>query len=65
MLAQGLDWLTHRGAEKMRAARERILGASLPPRDVPAGKTVLNMMEGKRAGTETDAGIRDALQRIS
>jgi hypothetical protein len=65
MLTQGLLWLTRRGTEEVRAARERILGASVPPRDVPAGKTVLDMMEGKWPGTETDAEIRDALGRIS
>jgi hypothetical protein len=65
MLVQGLEWLTHRGPEDMRAARERILGASPAPRDVPAGKTVLDMIEGKWPGSETDAEIRDALDRIS
>jgi len=65
MLSQGLAWLTQRGAEEVRCARERILSASPPPRDVPAGKTVLDMMEGKWPGAETDAEIRDALGRIS
>jgi hypothetical protein len=65
MLSQGLEWLTRRGPEEMRAARERILASAPPPRDVPAGKTVLDMMEGKWPGTETDAEIRDALNRIS
>jgi hypothetical protein len=65
MLSQGLEWLTHRGPEEVRSARERILGATPPPRDVPAGKTVLDMMEGKWPGTETDAEILDALGRIS
>lgn len=65
MLSQGLEWLTRRGTEEAVAARLRILGASLPPRDVPAGQTVLDVMEGKWPGTETDAEIRDALARIS
>ncbi len=65
MLSQGLEWLTRRGAEEVRAARERILGASPPPRDIPAGQTVLDVVEGKWPGTETDAEIRDALDRIS
>jgi hypothetical protein len=65
MLSQGLAWLTGRGAEEVRAARERILGASPPPREVPAGKTLLDVMEGKWPGTETDAEIQDALGRIS
>jgi hypothetical protein len=65
LLSQGVEWLTHRRPEEVRAARERILGASPPPRGVPAGKTVLDMIEGKWPGGETDAEIRDALGRIS
>jgi hypothetical protein len=65
MLGQGLEWLTHRGTDEVRAARERILGASPTPREVPAGQSVLDVVEGKWPGTETDAEIRDALGRIS
>jgi hypothetical protein len=65
MLSQSLEWLTRRRTEEIRSARERILGASPPPRDLPAGKTVLDMMEGQWPGTETDGEIRDALGRIS
>jgi hypothetical protein len=65
MLAQGLEWLTRRGEQEVRASRQRILGASPPPREVPAGKTVIDVMEGKWPGSETDAEIRDALDRIS
>jgi hypothetical protein len=65
MLNQGLEWLTHRGAEEVRAARERILGASPPPRDVPAGKTLLDLLEGTWHGRETDAEIRESLDRSS
>ena len=53
--------LTRSGAEEVRAARQRILGASPPPRDLPAGRDVLDVVEGKWPGTETDAEIRDAL----
>jgi hypothetical protein len=65
MLSQGLEWLTRRGEDEVRSARERILGASPPPREVPAGKSVLDELEGKWPGSETDAEIRDALDRIS
>ena len=54
-----------RGRGGARTARERILGASPPPRDLPAGQTVLDMLEGKWPGTETNAEIQDALGRIS
>ena len=65
MLDRGLEWLTGRGADDVRAARQRILGASPPPRDLPAGKDLLDVVEGKWPGAETDAAIREALDRIS
>jgi hypothetical protein len=65
MLEEGLEWLTRRSADEVRAARQRILGASAPPRDIPAGKSVIDVVEGKWPGTETDAEIRGALDRIS
>jgi|SRR6266446_4327147 len=65
MLSPGLAWLKRRGPEEVHAARERILGDSPPARAVPAGKSVLDVMEGKWPGTETDAEIRAALDRIS
>jgi hypothetical protein len=64
-LAQGVAWLTHRTAEEVHTARQRILAASPPPRELPAGKTVLDLVEGKWPGAETDAKIRDALDRLS
>ncbi len=65
MLRQGAEWLTRRTDDEVRAARQRIFAASPAPRDLPAGKTVLDVVEGKWPGTETDAEIRDALDRLS
>jgi hypothetical protein len=65
MLEQGLEWLTRRGAEEVGAARKRVLGASSPPRDMPAGETIISMVEGKWPGTETDTEIQQALDRLS
>jgi hypothetical protein len=65
MLQQGLDWLTRRRPEEVRAASDRILGAAPPPRDIPAGKNLVDVVEGKWPGTETDAEIRAALDRMS
>jgi hypothetical protein len=65
MLSQGLEWLTRRSAEDVRAARERIFGVAPPVREIPAGKTVLDLVEGKWPGTETDAEIHEALAKIS
>lgn len=65
VLSQGVEWLTQRSAAEVLAARERILGSSPPPRDVPADKSILDVVEGKWPGAESDAEIRDALARIS
>lgn len=65
LLRQGLEWLTCRSLEDIRSARERILGAAPPALEIPAGKTVLDMVEGKWPGTETDAQVQDALARTS
>src|SRR5205807_9963142 len=65
VLSQGLEWLTHRGTEEVRAARERILGASPPPRDVPAGKTVLDEVEGKWPGDRKSTRLNSSHLVIS
>src|SRR4051812_24032131 len=65
MLSQGLEWLTGRGAEEVQAARQRILGTAPPPHDIPAGKSLVDVVEGTWPGTETDAAIREALDRMS
>lgn len=64
-LRQGLEWLTQRGAAEVEAARHRILEATPPARDIPAGRSLLDLVEGKWPGTETDAEVRQALDRIS
>jgi hypothetical protein len=63
-LSQAIEWLTRREPAEVLAARERILGAA-PPRDIPAGKSVIDMVEGKWPGTESDADIREALDQLS
>ncbi len=65
LLAREIEWLTGRSPEDVRAARERIFGSSPPPREIPEGKTVVDMVKGKWPGTETDAEIHEALNRIS
>jgi hypothetical protein len=65
MLDQGVEWLTSRGAAEVQAARERIFGAAPAPRELPAGKSVVDVVEGKWPGDENDAEVRDALDRIS
>src|SRR5262245_12311077 len=60
LLAQGIEWLRNRTAAEVLAARERILAASLPQRDPSPGQTVVDAVEGKWPGTETDAEIQAA-----
>lgn len=64
-LGAGIAWLTNRTAADVEAARGRILAASPPARTPPPGTTVLGAVEGKWPGTETDAEIRQALDRVS
>ena len=65
MLHQGMDWLSNRGEEAVRAARKCLFESSPPPLDLPPAKTVLDMVEGKWPGGESDAEIREALERLS
>lgn len=65
MLTQEIEWMTDRSPEDVRAARERILGTSPPAREIPEGKTIVDMVVGKWPGTETNAEIQEALDRIS
>jgi hypothetical protein len=65
MLDQGVQWLTSRTAEEIQAARQRILDAAPPPRELPVGVTLLGVVEGTWPGNEIDAEIRTALERNS
>lgn len=62
---KGSHGFTNRTPEEVQEARQRILAASPPPRELPPGKTLLDVVEGKWPGTETDAEIREALDRLS
>jgi hypothetical protein len=64
-LERGIDWLTNRTATDLATARSRILAAAQPPRAVPAGTSAVETVEGKWPGTETDAEVRAALDRMS
>lgn len=64
-LAREVYWLTHRTPEEIAATREQILAASPPARVPPPGMTVFDMTRGMWPGTETDAEIRAALERLS
>ena len=64
-LEAALDRMVNRSPAEVEAARERILAASPPPRELPEGKTLLDVIMGKWPGDETDEQIREALDRLS
>jgi len=57
--------LTGRAPEQIAADRDRILALSSPPRPLPPGKTLADVVVGQWPGDETDEQIRDALERLS
>lgn len=57
--------MSNRSPEQVLAARESILAASTQPRDLPAGKTLYEVIMGTWPGTETDEQILEALDRLS
>jgi len=64
-LARGVAWLTNRTPEEIAAARARVLATASIPRPLPPGKTLIEAVEGTWPGNETDAEIREALERMS
>jgi len=56
---------TDRTPEEIVAARERLFAATPPPRELPEGKTVLDVIMGTWPGNETDEQIFDALEKLS
>lgn len=46
-------------------ARDRVLGASPAPRELPEGKTLEDVVSGQWPGEETDEQILEILERLS
>ena len=59
------DWLANRTPEEIEATRRRLDAASRPPRPLPEGKTLSDMVCGTWPGDETDEEIAGALERLS
>ena len=57
--------LRNRTPQEITAARERAYAASTPPRPLPPGKTLEEVVAGQWPGDETDEEIRELLERIS
>ena len=55
----------NRTPEEIQAARDRIWANSRPPRPLPEGKTLDDVVQGTWPGDETDEEIREMLERLS
>ena len=62
---EGLRRITSRTPEQVEAARAALLAASTPPKPLPAGKTLEDVVAGAWPGDETDEQIRVALDELS
>ncbi len=54
-----------RTPEEIFASRESILKSSPKPREIPAGRTLEELVAGQWPGQETDEVINEALERLS
>lgn len=57
--------MKNRTPEEIVSARERILSATPPPRELPDGKNIFEVVMGKWPGDETDEEILSALDKLS
>src|SRR5438876_681809 len=57
--------MTSRTPEEIASVRERILAATPPPRELPEGKTIFDVVMGKWPGDETDEQVLAALEKLS
>lgn len=64
-LEREIRWLTTRTPEAIARAREEIFSNSRPPRSIPEGKTLSDMIRGQWPGEETDEEVHDALEQLS
>lgn len=64
-LEVALARMTHRTTEEIAATRESLLAATPPPRELPEGKNVLDVIMGQWPGNETDEQVFSALEKLS
>lgn len=64
-IAEAMARLMNRTPEEIEAARAAIFAASRPPRPLPPGKTLEDVVCGQWPGDETDEEIRDLIRKIS
>lgn len=64
-LAEAIARLKNRTPEQVAADRDRLLALSPPPRPLPPGKTLEDVLAGLWPGDETDEQILEALEKLS
>lgn len=64
-LAKAMAKLLNRTPEEIEQARERIFATSRPPRPLPEGKTLGDVLLGQWPGDETDEQVFEALRKLS
>jgi hypothetical protein len=64
-LARAIAAMADRAPEEVEAARVRLFAQSRPPRPLPEGKNLLDVVSGQWPGDETDEEIFDALRKLS
>jgi len=64
-LAHALAELFSETPEEAEQARAELLAASRPPRPLPKGKTLADMVYGQWPGDETDEQVLEALRKLS
>ena len=57
--------MVSRTPKEIASVRERILATTPPPRELPEGKTIFDVVMGKWPGEETDEEIQAALEALS
>lgn len=62
---QALTEALYRSPDEIAEARSRVLKASPPPRELPPGNTLEDVVMGRWPSDETDEQIFDALQKLS
>jgi hypothetical protein len=64
-LARAVAAMTNRTPEEIEAARTRLFAQSRPPRPLPEGKTLQDVLSGQWPGDETDEEVYEALRKLS
>ena len=64
-LEREIRWLTTRTPEEIERTREEISRTSRPPRPLPPGKTLEDVLREFWPRDETEEQVREALERLS